>query len=289
MKMISLMPHINGWENNNNKIGRAEAVPRLYHIKYMQLSTLQKFLEEYLGPKPIFDSGANGLQIKGNENIKRIALGVSANLALFEEAVKLKCDAIIVHHGLWLNDLSQHIHPYLQKRLKVLFDNNISLFGFHYLLDSNEKIGNAVSILKLLGAKNFQKFGHMQNNHWGFSGELKETKSLNKIIDQCNLLFKSPLYERGLGDSTVFSFGKSQIKKIAVTTGSGCFSLSEAKEKGIDLVITGDIKEPIPHLCKELEMNLIAGGHYQTEKYGIQALGEIIKKKFDVEVKFIEV
>jgi dinuclear metal center YbgI/SA1388 family protein len=247
----------------------------------ISLPKLEAYLQKTLGNAPIFDKAANDLQIKGKENIKKIILGVSANLELFKKAVTKKADAIIVHHGLWLNDLNQTIPTYLQKRLQILFDNQISLFSYHYLLDSHPEIGNAISILKKLAAKNFTKFGHFQDKHWGFSGEFAKATELNKIIIQCENLFQNNLH--------TYSFGPKTIKSIGVTTGSGCFSLPEAHEKGIELLITGEIKEAIPHLCKELKMNLIAVGHYESEKYGIQALGDLIKKKFDVEVEFVEV
>jgi putative NIF3 family GTP cyclohydrolase 1 type 2 len=32
----------------------------------------------------------------------------------------------------------------------------------------------------------------------------------------------------------------------------------------------------------------IAGGHYNTEKLGVLALGDVIRRQFDVEVEFID-
>jgi len=41
----------------------------------------------------------NGLQVRGREQVKLLATGVSASLSLFEEAVARKADALLVHHG----------------------------------------------------------------------------------------------------------------------------------------------------------------------------------------------
>jgi len=32
----------------------------------------------------------------------------------------------------------------------------------------------------------------------------------------------------------------------------------------------------------------VAGGHYNTEKLGVLALGEVIRDRFDVEVEFLD-
>ena len=43
------------------------------------------------------------------------------------------------------------------------------------------------------------------------------------------------------------------------------------------------------HFAKEMGINVIAPGHYATEKLGIQALAQKVKDQFDVEVGFIDV
>jgi len=65
--------------------------------------------------------------------------------------------------------------------------------------------------------------------------------------------------------------------------------LVEAVEKGADTFICGDISEHIPHLVKEIKINFINAGHYRTERFGIQALGDLIAKKFKVDVEFVEI
>ena len=42
----------------------------------------------------------NGLQVRGREEVKLLATGVSASQRLFEEAVARNSDAVLVHHGL---------------------------------------------------------------------------------------------------------------------------------------------------------------------------------------------
>ncbi len=66
--------------------------------------------------------------------------------------------------------------------------------------------------------------------------------------------------------------------------------MPEFLESDFDLYITGEVKESTLALIKEAGINYLAFGHYDTEKFGVQALGETIKKEFSgLEVKFIDV
>jgi len=41
-------------------------------------------------------------------------------------------------------------------------------------------------------------------------------------------------------------------------------------------------------LFREANISFIAGGHYNTEKLGVLALGDVIRDRLDVEVEFID-
>ena len=68
----------------------------------MKLNTIIKFLNKELKVSKIKDSSKNGLQVKGKNEVTKIAFGVDACMELFEKAKTNKCDLVIVHHGiLW--------------------------------------------------------------------------------------------------------------------------------------------------------------------------------------------
>jgi putative NIF3 family GTP cyclohydrolase 1 type 2 len=49
---------------------------------------------------------------------------------------------------------------------------------------------------------------------------------------------------------------------------------------GIDLYITGEAHEWNREIFKEAGINFIAGGHYNTEIFGIKALMDYVKSNF---------
>jgi putative NIF3 family GTP cyclohydrolase 1 type 2 len=42
------------------------------------------------------------------------------------------------------------------------------------------------------------------------------------------------------------------------------------------------------HVARESGMSYISAGHHATERYGIQALGEHLAQKFDLQHEFID-
>lgn len=222
----------------------------------------------------------NGLQVKGTEEVKKIGFGVSASLELFKLAVEKKCQALIVHHG--LNIPPTHGYDALfQNRLTYLTANNISLFGYHFLLDSHPKIGHNAEIIKTIGGTPTKPY-FSQGVPWGFEGEL-EGITLEKIIKtiQSNLSPKTEIYD----------FGPKIIKKVAVVSGSGTPYSGEMQylvDNQIDLYITGENSEWVRELFRESKINFIAGGHYHTERFGLLALQKVIQAKLDVESVFVE-
>jgi len=66
---------------------------------------LSVYLDDHLQVARIKDYCPNGLQVQGKPIIKTLISGVTASIALIEEAIALKADAIMVHHGwFWKND-----------------------------------------------------------------------------------------------------------------------------------------------------------------------------------------
>jgi putative NIF3 family GTP cyclohydrolase 1 type 2 len=42
------------------------------------------------------------------------------------------------------------------------------------------------------------------------------------------------------------------------------------------------------HTARELGIHLVAGGHYATERFGVQALAERLAERFAVEWEFVD-
>ncbi len=243
---------------------------------------ITSFLDQYLQIARFRDLGPNGLQVIGKSEVRRVALGVSANLALIEAAVARHADMIVVHHGLFIDRDSRPILQRQKRRLKPLFDADISLLGYHLPLDAHPEIGNNVQWLRRLGFDlETTEFGQYQGQWIGAIGVRPAPIAFEALVREVKTLAG--------GAPKAYAFGPRQVQRLAVVTGDAPGSLLEAIAAHCDAYLTGEVAEGTQALAQEEGANFIAAGHYNTECFGVQALGELLQQRFGVETFFIDV
>jgi dinuclear metal center YbgI/SA1388 family protein len=221
------------------------------------------------------DYGPMGLQVAGAREVGRIACGVSASLQLFERAAALGAQMLLVHHGLLWDRDSRVIDDAMRRRLKALFDADITLAAYHLALDAHPEVGNNALLARELGIEPSEQFAGI-----GFGGPLAEPVS----VDQ----FAARVQEKLGSEPVVFAHGPDPVERAAVVTGGAARHLADAAREGYDLFLTGEPAEPSLHTARELGIHFVAAGHYATERIGVQALTEQLAKQFDLEWEFID-
>ncbi|MFH1523019.1 MAG: Nif3-like dinuclear metal center hexameric protein [Patescibacteria group bacterium] len=242
-----------------------------------------KYCEDYLKVKDFKDYCVNGLQIEGDPKVSKIITGVSLSKQLIEVAIKKEAKMIIVHHGIFKNQIGElpQIKGVLKNRLRILLENNINLLGFHLPLDAHPIIGNNISLLKLLDLKKVGAINTPDYGEIGYIGEVKQEIKFNDFVALVN--------ERLQTNSYVIPSGPKIIKKVGIISGGASPNFKETVELGADTFICGDIREEIVRAVEEVKINFINAGHYNTEKLGIQNLGNLIANKFKIKVEFIDI
>lgn len=246
----------------------------------------KKYFEPYESLAASQEMLVNGLQVKGNEWVKRVGLGVSANLEFFKKANAAGCNFLIVHHGMGFSGAEKlnKLAPHTEERLKFLYKNEISLCGFHFMLDHHPEIGNNAWVIKQLGGKVVGGISH----NWGWYAKFPEPRNFSEVIAQCEKLYGHK--------ANVVGLRRELISNFSVVSGSGALDYKDTEEinsyldKGIELQIVGDMKESHAGFAKEIGMSIAAFGHYNTETVGVKNLGEIIRKQYSgLPVEFIDV
>lgn len=233
-----------------------------------------------------FDRSANGVQVHGKDEVNKVVLGVSANLNFLKEAVASGADFTLTHHGLNLSDkyvYNARLDPAAQARLRFVFQENLTVAGYHATLDIHPELGNNATIIKLIGAKRLDIPYH---EGWGWVGEFTESQDVEELAEKCSKLFEHDVF-------AVYG-GPRKVKRIGVCSGGAKpvgETLFEILEKNIDLHIAGEIVEGGDALAMESGFNYFACGHYATEVFGVQELGKAIKSQFKdkLEVEFIDI
>jgi dinuclear metal center YbgI/SA1388 family protein len=215
------------------------------------------------------------MQVAGVREVTRVACGVSASLELFERTAAVGAQLLVVHHGLiWDND-PRAIDDAMVRRLKALLDPGITLAAYHLALDAHPEVGNNALLARELGIEPELRFADI-----GFGGPLKEAPTIEQ--------FSSRVREALGSEPIVFAHGPERIERAAVATGRAGRFLADAAREGYDLFLTGEAEEPTLHTARELGIHFVAGGHYATERIGIQALARTLAGKFDLDWQFID-
>ncbi|MDC7226465.1 MAG: Nif3-like dinuclear metal center hexameric protein [Spirochaetales bacterium] len=254
----------------------------------MKLSEIDKYYRGLMQIDELVrtDVSMNGIQVSaGNGNadeceIGKIAFAVDACMESFERAADQAADMLFVHHGLFWGKPEQVSGAHF-RRLKFLIEHNISLYAAHLPLDIHPEFGNNAGMCESLGITDPEPFGEYHGFKIGFKGRLPEACSISHILDKLGLSADRAL--------SVLPFGPEEIRTVALVSGGGQNEVYQAMDEDVDLYITGDSSHQIYHPCLENRINLISGGHYHTETWGVRLLSEKTAADLNIETVFIDV
>ena len=245
----------------------------------MKTEKLVQFLDTYLDVDNISDDSLNGLQVANSGEVRRVALAVDASLASFERSREAEVDFLFVHHGLfWGKPIP--VRGVMYDRLRTLIDSDIALYAAHLPLDCHPEVGNNAQICSQMGWKDSEEFGEYHGTVIGKSVHIDPPLPFLQLVD---------LFRNALGDPfQVWDFGPAAVERLGIISGGGLSMIEQAVDSGLDALITGETEHKFYWTAREAAINVLLGGHYQTETLGVRAMGEKLKKTFDLETLFLD-
>jgi dinuclear metal center YbgI/SA1388 family protein len=243
------------------------------------LSAIVRHCDRLLRTKAIgdYDGAVNGLQVENCGTVTRIAAAVDASLATVRLAIAVQADLLVVHHGLFWGPS----HPWTGRKyelLRLLVENGLAVYSSHLPLDAHPKLGNNALLCAKLGLKKLRPFYSSHGQRIGF-----QTKAGISRVQLAKRL------EHAIGAKPlVIPGGPGICERIGVVTGGAGGELKQAAEEGVDTFITGEGPHWTYALAEELGVNVLYGGHYATETFGVQALAAELSRKFHVPWTFVD-
>lgn len=224
-----------------------------------------------------YDGAANGLQVDNRGGVARIAAAVDASLATVRLAVDAKANLLLVHHGLFWGPS----HPWTGKRyelLRVLLDADLAVYSSHLPLDAHPKLGNNAQLCRALGFIRLKPFFFSHGRKIGFQAEKRiRREDLAKAV------------KRATGtEPRVVPGGPAVCQRIGVVTGGAGGDLKLAAAEGVDTFITGEGPHWTYAMAEELGLNVIYGGHYATETFGVKSLAGHLAARFKLPWTFLD-
>ena len=156
------------------------------------------------------------------------------------------------------------LHTEKEVRLEVVLSTHVKRKVISALLESHPYEEVAYDLIPLINTNNYEGAGMV--------GELEHPQDTLTFLKHVKSVFNC-------GCIRYTSLLKDKVQRIAFCGGSGSFLLPNAVQSGADLFITGDYKY---HDFFDADKQLVIAdiGHYESEQFTIELIGEQLKKKF---------
>ncbi|MCO8164055.1 Nif3-like dinuclear metal center hexameric protein [Pseudomonas sp. 21LCFQ02] len=243
------------------------------------LTTLVEEADRYLNSARIQDYCPNGLQVEGRPQVMRIVSGVTASQALLDAAVEAQADLVLVHHGYFWKGENPCVVGMKQRRLKTLLRHDMSLLAYHLPLDVHPEVGNNVQLARQLDITVEGPLNPADPKVVGLVGSLAEPVSARDFARRV---------QEVLGREPLLIEGDRMVQRVGWCSGGGQGYIDQAVLEGVDLYFSGEASEQTFHSAQENGISFIAAGHHATERYGVQALGDYLARRFALEHIFID-
>ncbi len=243
------------------------------------LSAIVRYCDESLRTRKVqdYDGAANGLQVENGGTVSRIAAAVDASTATVQLAIKAGANLLLVHHGLFWGPS----HPWTGKRwelLRLLLENDLAVYSSHLPLDAHPRLGNNARLCAALGLRKLRPFFFDHGQFIGF--QTRQRISLTDLVSRLR---------RATGaEPRLVPGGPAICQRIGVVTGGAGSDLKKAASEGVDTFITGEGPHWTYALAEELGVNVLYGGHYATETFGVEALAAELSRKFKIPWTFVD-
>ena len=243
------------------------------------LSAIVRYCDRLLRTAEVQDDerAANGLQAENRGLVTRLAAAVDASLATVRLALAAKADLLLVHHGLFW----AATHPWTGQRyqlLRCLLDHNLALYSSHLPLDAHPKLGNNAQLAHALGLQNLRPFFFDHGQCIGFQARAR--------IPRADLAAR---LQRATGaQPRLIPAGPKLCRRIGLVSGGAGDQIKKAAQEGVDTFITGEGPHWTYAAAEHLGLNVLYGGHYATETFGVKALAASLSRRFRLPWTFLD-
>jgi dinuclear metal center YbgI/SA1388 family protein len=243
------------------------------------LSQIVSYADEHLRIREIDDwaNALNGLQVENSGAATKIGAAVDASSRTIDSALERGINFLVVHHGLFWPGV-RAITGGHRRMLERVFQRDLAIYSAHLPLDIHSVLGNNAQLAGALGLDNTEPFFEAKGQRIGLKSQTR--------ISRDDLRRK--LEESLGGPVKMFAAGPEESKSIGVITGGAGGEIYAVAREGIDTFITGEAPHWAAVAAEELGVNLLLGGHYATETFGVKALAAHLADRFDLPWEFID-
>lgn len=246
-----------------------------------KLSRLTAELDAELNIRAIPDySGAlNGLQLQnGSGTVRRIVAAVDACLPVVKAAAEMSGPVLLlVHHGMFWSG-AQCVTGSVFEKLRTAMEADLAVYSSHLPLDVHPRLGNNALLAGTLGITKTTPFFDWKGLKVGLRAKVNITRS--SLVKRLAAAVGGPVH--------VCQGGPEKVRELGIITGGAGSEIASIAATGVDTFITGEGPHWSYTAAEELGVNLLYGGHYATETFGVKAAAAWLAAKHKLPWEFID-
>lgn len=220
-----------------------------------------------------FDNSGLQVGLDLGRECRRVSVCLDVTEEVVDEALERGCELLVSHHPLLFHPLRQVTLSTYQERCVVkALRGGLAIYSAHTSLD-NAPGGVNFRIAELIGLEGCEWLEPKEGMDAGSGlvGCLPAEETPESLLGRLKDIFK---VER-LVHSDPALVGR--IGKVALCGGAGAFLLPQARAKGAQCFITGELHY---HDFFGPGLLLVEMGHYQSEQYTMDLIRDIISGAF---------
>ncbi len=202
-----------------------------------------------------------------DKEVKKIGVCLDGTLETVGSAASNNVDLIVTHHPVIFSAQKSFTKGNVAYEAA---SKGISIVSAHTCLDCAEGGVNDV-LCEILGIENAEGVP---------ADECKVPMARIGDVTEASIVEFSKTVSEKLSTVCRFVKGKKAVKKVAVCGGSAFDFFFTAVKMGADTYITGEVKHHELLIAKDMGINLIVAGHYETEKPVMEKLQKLLSDRF---------
>lgn len=221
-----------------------------------------------------------GLQV-GDPNalLNRVLVGLDPSSKTIEEAEKIQCQCLVVHHPLIFHPLKALREDEFPGNLVMRsVRSGLHIIAAHTNLDA-AKGGTNDYFARLLGLASLEPLE--VDPRWKAESLYGGMGRIGFPVLPLSLEELAEMAATNLGISDVRVVGEpsGQVRKVAVCTGSGGSLMEGVIRAGCDVYVTGDIRYHEAQRAVEAGLSLIDVGHFASERLIVPSLAGYLRSR----------
>lgn len=216
------------------------------------LDDIAEFLSNLMAAERFIDD-QNGVYIPSNRAIARFGLALEPWAELTTWAQQERLDGLFLHRPWQLQTV------------------DIGVVAYHLAFDEALTLGFNPHLATVLGMSNLEVLGKKAGRAIGMIGEV-ERHSFDKYCDRLYQVFKG--CDRAMNGTT------GDIFRVAVVGAMTDTLVREAKDRGANIYITGQMRQQALAALEATGLSCVAIGHRRSEEWGLRALSGLLSDYF---------